>query len=72
LMVSFLLNVRGVPLDDLLHGRYDGAAIEQALGALEAYPQKTTRDAWARNRRAIISADEQSPPERGGSRGARS
>jgi hypothetical protein len=39
LMVSFLLNVRGAALEELLNGRYDAAAIEQALRSLDAYPQ---------------------------------
>jgi hypothetical protein len=38
-MVSFLLNVRGAALEELLNGRYDAAAIEQALRSLDAYPQ---------------------------------
>ena len=39
LMVSFLLNVRGAALGDVLQRRDDGAAIEQELRALDAYPK---------------------------------
>jgi hypothetical protein len=38
-MVSFLLNVRGRPLAQLLEMPDDGAAILRDLQALETYPQ---------------------------------
>ena len=39
LMVSFLLNVRGLAMSDLLQRRDDGAAILGELRSLDAYPQ---------------------------------
>ena len=39
LIVAFLLNVRGATIDDLMQRRDDGAAIEEALRQLDAYPK---------------------------------